>query len=212
MATPHHRRGTKQSTAQVLSQLADGPDTERLALRSIMDLFGRRAFAVMFLLAAILAMNPVPGMAGGLSGPLVVLAGLQLIVGMRRPWLPAFVLRKSVRRSFFVGARDRLLPRLQKLEHLIKPRLTVLFDAYGWNALSGLLLAVFGVLVLLPIPFTNFAFGVLLLFYFVAYIERDGALLIVNWIITAVVIAIFGILSGTLVDAVHHWLGQLVSI
>lgn len=206
------RRDKHQSTAHILSHLADGDAADQLDLRSVFTVFGRRAFAVLFLLAGILAMNPLPGMAGGLSGPLVMFAGLQLIFGRRRPWLPAFLQRKTIRRSFFIRVRDRFLPRLRKLEHLIRPRLISLFDTYFWNAISGLLLTVFGLLVLLPIPFTNFAFGVLLLAYAVAYIERDGAMLLICWLITIAVIVVFGVLSGALVEAVSSWLEQILRL
>ena len=199
-----------QSTAQLLAQLADGDPDGRVEIRDLLAAFGRRAFAVLFLGAGILAMNPVPGLAGGLSGPLVILAGLQLVFGRRRPVLPKFLQRKSVRRSFFARARVRVEPWIGRIERLIRPRLTFLFDQYGWNAISGILLTVFGVLVLLPIPFTNFAFGVLLLSYCIAYIERDGVLLVLNWAITFGVILVFGILSGTLIRAATEWSTRLL--
>ena len=56
-------------------------------------------------------------------------------------------------------------------------------------------------LLALPIPFTNYVFGFLLLLFAFALLERDGALLLVAWIAGSIAVVVFGFLSGNLVEA-----------
>src|SRR3546814_654013 len=75
---------------------------------------------------------------------------------------------------------ERMLsPWLGRLERLVKPRLPLLLDHRVAGMLSGLLLVLLGLLLALPIPFTNYIFGSLLLLFALALLERDGALMIV---------------------------------
>ena len=77
-------------------------------------------------------------------------------------------------------------------------------------ALVFALLVLLGLLLALPIPFTNYAFGVLMLLFVFALLERDGALMLVAWLAGAIAVVVFGILSGELVQAlarmVDSWL------
>jgi hypothetical protein len=46
-----------------------------------------------------------------------------------------------------------------------------------------------GVLLALPIPFTNYVFGAMLIAFAFALVERDGALLVAVWVATAAIVA-----------------------
>ena len=77
------------------------------------------------------------------------------------------------------------------------------------SAFSGLLMILLGLLLALPIPFTNYLFGALLLLFAFALLERDGALMLVAWISGTVAVVVFGFISGNLlqmlVSAVDGW-------
>ena len=57
-----------------------------------------------------------------------------------------------------------------------------------------------GLLLALPIPFTNYIFGVLMLAYALALIERDGALMLFNWLAGIAAVVFFGLGSGQLLS------------
>ena len=80
-------------------------------------------------------------------------------------------------------------------------RLSGVLDERLAGAFTGLLLLLLGVLLSLPIPFTNYVFGFLLLLFAFALLERDGALLLVAWIAGSIAVVVFGFLSGNLVEA-----------
>src|SRR3546814_20373156 len=102
-----------------------------------------------------------------------------------------------------------LSPWLGRLERLVKPRLSLLLDHRVAGMLSGLLLVLLGLLLALPIPFTNYIFGSLLLLFALALLERDGDLMNVAWIAGAIANAVLGIARGTLAPAATEWLDRL---
>ena len=91
----------------------------------------------------------------------------------------------------------------------MKPRLTTVIDHPLATIFSGLQLVLLGVLLALPIPFTNFLFGGLLLLYALALLERDGALMLIAWTAGIVAIYVFGAVSGNLAAMLWAWVAGL---
>ena len=109
---------------------------------SLIELFGEKSFAVLFLLLLALPALPLPtGGVTHLFELIAMLLALQLIVGRRTVWLP----ERWRRREFGPAAQKRfsevLLRRIRWLERHSRPRLGFLLT----NRLSGV---VFGTLVL----------------------------------------------------------------
>src|SRR5688572_31800839 len=69
-----------------------------------------------------------------------------------RPPISTFFPYTTLFRSF----RNLLAPWLTRLERFVSPRATALLDHRAANAFTGLLLVLLGILLSLPIPFTNF--------------------------------------------------------
>ncbi len=193
----------------VLDTLCDGDPDDHLALRDLIGGLGRSTFGVLLFIATIPAFIPIPGVAGALSGPLVVLVGLHLLMLLRKPWLPGFVARRGPQRSTLIRF-DRVADRwLRWLEALVRPRVTAVIDHPVATIFTGLQLVLLGVLLGLPIPFTNFLFGALLLLYALALLERDGALMLIAWAAGTVAIYIFGSVSGNLAAMLWAWVENL---
>lgn len=210
-AARHADRGKAHAagTRALLTALAVGVPEETLKLSEILNGLGRSLFGMLLFIAILPAFLPLPGVAGGLSGPLVVLVGVQLLAGMRRPWLPRFIAERGPTRGTMARFEQRIGPWLLRLERVVRPRLTVLLDHRAATMFSGLLLVLLGILLALPIPFTNYLFGVLLMLYALALLERDGALMLIAWIAGVVAIVVFGIVGGTLAAAATQWIDGL---
>jgi len=100
-------------------------------------------------------------------------------------------------------------PWLARLEKLVRPRLPQVLQHWAAAALTGLLLVLLGLLLSLPIPFTNYLFGALLLLFALALLERDGALMLVAWLAGAASVAVFGLLSGKFAAMAAHGIDLL---
>ncbi|MBL8261930.1 MAG: exopolysaccharide biosynthesis protein [Xanthomonadaceae bacterium] len=198
-----------QGMRAVIDALCDGDPAEQLALRELVVDLGRSTFGVLLFVATLPAFIPIPGLAGALSGPLVVLVGLHLLILLRKPWLPNFIAKRGPQRSTLIRF-DRISDRwLRWLERVVRPRLLGMIDHPVATVLTGLQLVLLGILLALPIPFTNFLFGGLLLLYALALLERDGVLMLISWVAGVIAIYIFGAVSGNLAAMLWAWVAGL---
>ncbi|MBD9468510.1 exopolysaccharide biosynthesis protein [Pseudoxanthomonas sp. PXM01] len=189
------------STATLIDGFAAGDPEEVLRLGDLLKDFGPAAFGMLLFIGVLPAFIPVPGVGGAIGGPMVILVGVQLLLGMRKVWLPAFLARRGPHRSAMMRFRQRMAPWLRRLEKLVRPRMAGFLDNRIALSFTGLLLVLLGILLALPIPFTNYVFGFLLLLFALALLERDGALLLVAWIAGGIAVVVFGFLSGNLVES-----------
>jgi hypothetical protein len=117
--------------------------TESKTIGSLVELFGEKSFAVLFLLLLALPALPLP--TGGVTHVfelIAVLLALELIAGRRTVWLPERWRRREIGPARQKRFSDGLLRRIRWLERHSRPRLGFLLT----NRLSGV---VFGVLVLI---------------------------------------------------------------
>ena len=168
------------TTRRLFERIAhDHPGT--LPLGDLLDAFSERAFGLFLLLAILPAFLPLPAGAGAISGPLVSLAGLQLLAQAEHPWLPRWLQRRPVSPASIDRFRRRLARPLSWLDRACRPRWPALIDHVGAHVVTGLLLVVLGLLLGLPIPLTNYPFGIILVVFAVALIERDGKAMALAW-------------------------------
>ena len=200
--------GREAGTRALLDSFAVGDPGDLLRLRDLLAGLDKRAFGMLLFIATLPAFIPIP-IGGAISGPLVVLIGAQLLVGMRQPWLPEFLASRGPHRSALARFDRRISPLLAWLEKYVRPRLPAVLDHRIASMFTGLLLILLGLLLSLPIPLTNYLFGGLLLLFALALLERDGALMLVGWIAGAISVAIFGVLSGNLATMGARWLDKL---
>ena len=206
---PAEHEPREDGTRAILDALLDGDAAESPDLRDLFEGLGPRGFGMLLFVAALPAFIPIP-VGGAVSGPLVVLIAAQLLVGLRRPWLPAFIARRGPKRQALARFERIVDPWLGRLERIVRPRLTLLLDHRLATAFTGLLLLLLGVLLSLPIPFTNYVFGGIVLLYALALLERDGALMLAAWGVGIVALSTTGALSGGLVSLLQPWIDRLL--
>ena len=209
-AAPRRRlRSTEAGTRALLDAYTLGDPDEVLRLRELLSGLGRRAFGMLLFIATLPAFIPIP-IGGAISGPLAVLIGAQLLIGMRRPWLPKFLAERGPHRHALTRFDRIISPWLGRLEKLVRPRLSMLLDNRVATVLTGLLVVLLGLLLALPIPLTNYVLGGLMLLFAFALLERDGALMAVAWVAGGIAIAVFGVLSGNLAAVASQWIDKLL--
>lgn len=172
----------------LLHRLADRAGDTTIALGSLADDFGRRAFGLLTFFASLPCFIPAPGGVGVVSGAVLILLGLQMLVGREQPWLPQRWRRHGISgttlKRWLVRA-ERWFVRLERVTGPRWPRM----HSRGAQRMSGLLLSGLAIAIALPIPFTNYPFGLVAVIYALALIEEDGLLLLGAWLLAAVVIA-----------------------
>ena len=202
------------STRALLHAVADGDPAQELTLGGLLDQFKARAFGVFLLMSVLPAFVPLPMGAGAVSGPLVSLIGLQFLAQMEHPWVPRFLSRRPLSRAGMVKFRDRTARLLRWIEKVSRPRTEVIIDHPVARTFTGLMLVLLGFLLALPLPATNYPFGLILLAYAIALIERDGRLMLLAWALGLVQVAVVSALSGQIAGLLRdfpHWASGLFS-
>lgn len=194
--TSHEPREDK--TAALLRAAALAAPGERITVDELLEPLKRRAFGFLLLLLAIPNFIPVPLGIGGVMGVLVVALGLEMLVGLEHPWIPGFLKRRTLSRDGLLRFLDRIDPMTRRLERACKPRLQRL-TRRPFTFVSGAIMILIGILLALPIPFTNYVFGAMLIVFAFALVERDGGLLIAVWATTVAMVAASATFSHALV-------------
>jgi hypothetical protein len=182
VAEPHEDK----TTALLRAALHAAPG-ERITVEGLLEPLKRRAFGFLLLLLAIPNFIPVPLGIGGVMGVLVVALGLEMLVGLEHPWIPGFLRRRTLSRDGLLRFLDRIEPVTRRLERFCRPRMQRL-TRRPFTLVSGAVMILIGILLALPIPFTNYVFGGMLIAFAFALVERDGALLIAVWTSTLMIV------------------------
>ncbi len=155
--------------------------TERFARRPVrvaelLDATKGRGFHLLLALITLPFLTPIP--LPGFSIPFglaVALIGARMALG-QKPWLPQRLLARELPAGFLpklLGAASRVV---KFLEHFLRPRLLFLHAHSVYRRLSGVLVALSGVFLLLPlpVPFSNGLPAWTVLLLSMAALERDG--------------------------------------
>ena len=183
-----------------------GAPAQVLRLRLILADLKESGFGVFLFVAILPAFIPIPGVGRAISGPLVILIGLQMMIGLRKPWLPAFIGNRGPRRATMTRFIGKVAPLLRRLDRMLKPRWSALLEPLPAHVFSGILLLLLGILLSLPIPFTNYLFGGILLLFALALLERDGGLMAVCWIAGITSVVVCALASSELLELMHRLL------
>ena len=195
------------STRSLIDALARGGPGAPADLGELLDQFRARAYGVFLLISLLPAFVPLPIGAGAISGPLVMLIGLQLLAQMAHPWVPGFIARRPLSPEGMEKFRRRSARVLGWLEKVSRPRSERLIDHPAARVFTGLLLVVLGLLLSLPLPATNYPFGLILLAYAIALIERDGRLMLLAWALGIAEIVVVALFSGQIAS----WVATLLA-
>ncbi|WP_448098661.1 exopolysaccharide biosynthesis protein [Luteibacter yeojuensis] len=199
--TPTQPREDK--TAALLRAALMSTPGERITIEQLLEPLRRRAFGFLLLLLAIPNFIPVPLGIGGIMGVLVIALGLEMLIGLEHPWIPGFLRQRTMSREGLLRFLDRIAPMTNRLEKICKPRLQRLTQR-PFTFASGAIMILIGLLLALPIPFTNYVFGGMLIAFAFALVEHDGVLLLVVWATTVAIVIASATFSRALADLFRH--------
>ena len=138
------------------------------------SLKGRGSAMPLILLALPFCFIAVPGLSTPF-GIAICLIGACLVMG-REPWLPRFILRQRLSNTRLAQLLSGAIRVARQLEKFVRPRLAFLHAGPGMLRLIGvgIVVASLGLMLPLPIPFSNNipAWAVVLLA--IGMMERDG--------------------------------------
>jgi hypothetical protein len=179
----------------VFTEIADAAG-ERVSLASLVDALGDRSFAALLLFFAAINLLPwPPGVSTFLGAPMLLIAG-QMAWGSRRVWLPKSLRDRSIAVDQFRTAVRWMVPRLERLERLIRPRYWPFWRRQG-ERIVGIIALLLSVIVVLPIPLGNWLPSLSIAVLSLAMFERDGLLLAIGSALGVTAVAVTSLVVGS---------------
>jgi hypothetical protein len=188
-------------TSEVLRDLAYS-EGERVTFREILLGLRHRAFGFTMLIFALPCVLPMPPGIPTICGIALSIIGLNLIAVRRRLWLPGAIADKSIARADLRRVVDRVLPHLQRLERVCRPRLAILTEPVG-KVLIGLIVLMLGLVMILPIPFLgNMPPGFAAAVIAIGVTERDGLVVLIGLVTSAVALFVASAAGWAVIAAI----------
>lgn len=184
--------GSDTPLTDTIDVLASGCAGESISVDDLLSALGTRCFAgLLFLFSAPLWLPTPPGIDLVVAGPLALISA-QLIWGVRRPWLPGWVLRREVSTERFAKLATRLSPLTRRAEHGLTRRLDILTGVSARRVI-GLICLALSIMLALPVPFGNAVPGIAISLFALGFMARDGVAILAGLIVT---VGCAAILSG----------------
>ena len=187
------------TTADVVAAFPELLTARRVSVEDILDTLGQRGLASALLVAASPQMLPFPlGVSNVLAIPAVLVA-VQMAVGRRVPWLPAWMLGRTFHRDSVLRTARRLIPVLRAIEVVVQPRLTGLWAGAGTYAV-GLAAFTASLIAAVPLPLTGWLPSIALVAIAAGMMERDGLVVMAGMALTAGAVIVLAAVVASMVQ------------
>lgn len=173
-----------------------------LTFAQFLKLLGDRAFGlavIFFALPSALPISAIPGISFIFGMPIFLLA-LQMIFMRSSLWLPKRVGMITINHKTILKIVNSSTRYLEKLEGFLKPRLSFI-TSRKMEIVNGFFLLCLSCLLMLPIPFSNYVLGTLIIIFSLGLIEKDGIFIIAAYTGTILYLSIiytiiFGVIKS----------------
>ncbi len=204
--THHSEPLNGRRISDILMTLTESFSTPTVTIGELRDALSGRIYGVFLLVLALpnLVPFPAPGLSAVTGMPLLLLT-FQMMLGMKTPWFPQAILKRTIKTEQLRRWCLRTLPYLRKLECFILPRWIWLVNS-PLDRVIALLCVFLSLVIMFPIPFGNALPALAICFFSIAILQRDGLFVIVGIFCTIASIAVIvTILSAILMAVFHFW-------
>jgi hypothetical protein len=161
-------------TSVELSRLLERADAARVPVVWLLAELGPRSFGLTFFVMGMVAL--VPG-ASTVVGVLLAWPAIQLLLGHQAAELPRLIGRRTVPVARLARVIALLVPRLVRLERVVRPRWPELFGVT--RRMTGIAMLLLGLAMISPVPFSHVVPAVVIMLLALAYLEEDGLVLLI---------------------------------
>ncbi|MBR9833981.1 MAG: exopolysaccharide biosynthesis protein [Alphaproteobacteria bacterium] len=173
--------GEVYNLGSLLNLMCRETSGDEVSVEDLLNVVGRRAYGPVLLLLGFIAVSPlsiVPGL-NWITALITLLFAVQIIIGWKRPWIPARILRIRFPRKYLVQGVEASQPYVHRIDAFLKPRLTMLTEPPFVQLVAMVCAA--AALVTFPlglIPFGPTLPGLTILFMGLGLASRDGFMLL----------------------------------
>ena len=173
----------------LLKALISQAPAEQFTLDWLIGSLPERSFGILMLILGVLAMVPVGSLIPGL---LLAALASQMIIGRAGPVFPRRIALHPLPTRQLVRMGRYPIRALSYLERIIRPRWPALFLGHRQSIGVVVLLLTF-IVMLAPLPLSNVPAAAAIALIALAYVEEDGALLVVGLLSALVLMLVAGV-------------------
>jgi hypothetical protein len=188
----------------VLKRLSDEAPADYFTLGWLMDSLHQLSFGMIMLLLALVATVPGISLVGSLT---LMIPAVQMIVGRPAPIFPRRLAAWPFPVHHLTALVSRAVPVLRFLEKMSHPRWRT--PPQATKRLVGIVVAILNIpLIFSPIPLSGIVPALVIALISLAYLEKDGLLLLIGLLIACIVLAIAAAAAWEAIAGVN-WLSTL---
>jgi hypothetical protein len=193
--------GNGHAVEDVLDELRrTAGEKKKVSVADAVAALDARGYGPFLFVPALVEISPIggiPGVPTFLALIIVIIAG-QIAWGREHLWLPGFICRRSVSDDRMKEALEKLAPFARWLDRWFHERLAMLTRPAALRvAAAVIVLLCLGVPLLELVPFASTAPMAAIAMFGLAFTLRDGLLMALAYILSAVAVAVgFGLVAG----------------
>lgn len=183
------------SLNELLDALADvAQDQDRVCLSEVLEMIGSRSLGPLLLIAGLITLAPIIGDIPGvptIMALFVLLVAAQLLFRRSTPWLPQWLLKRSVSQEKLSKVLQWMRRPSGFLDRVTKKRLTAVVEGGGTYLIAVVCIIIALMMPLMEVvPFSANGAGLALTAFGLALISRDGALAVGALVVVSLLIGI----------------------
>lgn len=167
-------------TSDLLKAALDALNHKSTTAGELMRSLGQRSFGGILILFAVLGL--VPGISI-VTGFVIFILGIQLVCGFDAPRLPRKLMDKKLETRVTRKVLTKCIGYVEYIERWVHPQWIVLTQPAFTRALGFIVLAL-GLIVMLPLPFSNMPPAIAVILMATGQLERDGRLVLIGAVLS----------------------------
>lgn len=193
-------------SSDILLEIANNNQLKgNLSYQRLLAILGERAFGIVLLffsLPSALPFSAVPGISLVFSVPIALFA-CQMIFARETLWLPKIIAQRTIHKQTISKMIHATTPYLIKIEYFLEPRWEFMTCRF-MEIINGFIILCLAILLMLPIPLSNFIFATLLIIFSLGLIEKDGILIVMGYIGTIFYASFIYVLIESVIKHLFH--------
>lgn len=200
---PLNHDEVEKTSALLKRVLAELPG-EDVSVGEVIQRLRSRSFGGMLMVLATLGLLPGISLFAGFA---MIFLGLQMASGFQSFLLPGTIQQRQIGVKRLRALGERAIPAVEQIERFTKPRWLWLTPPL-MPAIIGILVTALALVVMIPLPFSNFPPAIALLCLSLGLLERDGMMILIGLFCSAIALTIGLVITCAAYEAVTLFLSQ----
>jgi hypothetical protein len=177
----------------VIAAVLDEAEIRPVSLGDLLDRTADRGYGVLLLLLGLPMIIPfLPPGSSTVVGPIYAAFAVQMLTGVRRPWIPQRFRTRVMARGTVRALRSRALPIIRTVERLSRPRGLWVSERVVLRA-AGLMVLLMGIVLLSPLPFLNTLPALSVMLIGIGLLNRDALFVLAGMMVGLISLGLIGI-------------------